>query len=182
MKKKNLLFGLIVVAAFLMIIPINAAADTYNGAWEPVVSPFFSFDVTPSSGPGSLYLYDWGAISSDLQLISDGTYSFTVVYIWWDTGDSKYYAGFSDSDKGLDLGDDTQFGFYFKKSNKHTLYSIVTNSPNFSYNIIDDQAGGDSSNMEVQITRAAPIPIPSTVWIFGAGLIGLVGIRRKLRS
>jgi len=28
----------------------------------------------------------------------------------------------------------------------------------------------------------APVPIPATVWIFGAGLVGLVGIRRKLRS
>jgi hypothetical protein len=27
-----------------------------------------------------------------------------------------------------------------------------------------------------------PVPIPSTVWIFGAGVIGLFGIRRKLRS
>ena len=27
-----------------------------------------------------------------------------------------------------------------------------------------------------------PVPIPATAWIFGAGLVGLVGIRRKLRS
>ena len=26
------------------------------------------------------------------------------------------------------------------------------------------------------------VPIPATVWIFGAGLLGLVGIRRKLKS
>jgi hypothetical protein len=26
------------------------------------------------------------------------------------------------------------------------------------------------------------VPIPSTVWIFGAGLVSLVGIRRKLRN
>jgi len=26
------------------------------------------------------------------------------------------------------------------------------------------------------------VPIPATVWIFGAGLIGLVGIRRKIRN
>ena len=28
----------------------------------------------------------------------------------------------------------------------------------------------------------AAVPIPATVWIFGARLIGLVGVRRKLRA
>jgi len=27
-----------------------------------------------------------------------------------------------------------------------------------------------------------PVPIPSTAWILGTGIIGLVGIRRKLKS
>ena len=30
--------------------------------------------------------------------------------------------------------------------------------------------------------HVGPVPIPATVWIFGAGLMGLVGIRRKLKS
>lgn len=28
----------------------------------------------------------------------------------------------------------------------------------------------------------APVPIPAAVWLFGSGLIGLVGVRRKFRS
>ena len=30
--------------------------------------------------------------------------------------------------------------------------------------------------------HVGPVPIPATVWIFGAGVIGLFGIRRRLRS
>ena len=30
--------------------------------------------------------------------------------------------------------------------------------------------------------HVGPVPIPATVWMFGAGLMGLVGIRRKLKS
>jgi len=45
-----------------------------------------------------------------------------------------------------------------------------------------------NANVELSLISATsdddigPVPIPGTVWIFGAGLIGLVGIRKKVKS
>ena len=48
---------------------------------------------------------------------------------------------------------------------------------------------GTGAELKVEIINSdgdpdgfAAIPIPATVWIFGAGVIGLFGIRRRLRS
>ncbi len=35
---------------------------------------------------------------------------------------------------------------------------------------------------ETGITAAVDVPIPGAVWLLGSGLVGLVGLRRKLRS
>lgn len=39
----------------------------------------------------------------------------------------------------------------------------------------------DFNDLVVEVT-VAPIPIPGAVWLLGSGLIGIVGIRRKLRT
>jgi hypothetical protein len=31
-------------------------------------------------------------------------------------------------------------------------------------------------------TAAAPVPIPAAVWLFGSGLVGLIGLRRRLKK
>lgn len=37
-------------------------------------------------------------------------------------------------------------------------------------------------SMAVHDGNVAPVPLPAAVWLFGAGLLGLVGIRRKFKS
>jgi hypothetical protein len=36
--------------------------------------------------------------------------------------------------------------------------------------------------IEARITAQAPVPIPPTVWLLGAGLVGLIGLRRRLKG
>jgi hypothetical protein len=41
----------------------------------------------------------------------------------------------------------------------------------------------NNSSMTVQYqSQLAPVPIPAAVWLLGSGLVGLIGIRRRIRS
>ncbi|MEW6267228.1 MAG: VPLPA-CTERM sorting domain-containing protein [Thermodesulfobacteriota bacterium] len=42
----------------------------------------------------------------------------------------------------------------------------------FDYFILDD----------IQYNGGAPVPIPGAVWLLGSGLVGLIGLRRKLQA
>ena len=41
---------------------------------------------------------------------------------------------------------------------------------------------GDSSYYAFLYTPDTPVPIPPTVWIFGSALVGLIGIRKRIKS
>jgi hypothetical protein len=52
---------------------------------------------------------------------------------------------------------------------------IVTDIKDFKANVA-------VKNIEFEVSKSIPSPIPSTVWIFGASLIGLIGVRRKFHT
>ena len=54
-----------------------------------------------------------------------------------------------------------------------SLYHTVV--ANFSPGISVNTAAGKSDSVS-----PAPVPLPGAVWLLGAGLIGLVGVRRKM--
>ena len=181
MKKKNLIVVLIIAAAFLLLIPLNTIAAMeapvpYSGAWDRNSDDAFFIELTPDSGSGSLYMYDWNN-DDNLLIINDNVYESNTIYFL--SNDSGWYASDDNSINTGDLllGDDTIFGLYF--------YDGVTKYFDYTYEL----TSGDSyklvnsnTNMTVVAHDINPVPIPATVWIFGAGLIGLVGIRRKLKS
>ncbi len=41
--------------------------------------------------------------------------------------------------------------------------------------------GGDPNAYYLDVPLAAPVPVPAAVWLLGSGLIGLMGLRRRLR-
>ena len=52
---------------------------------------------------------------------------------------------------------------------------------------LDLYAGGNAYSSGVATTydwsfRVSPVPVPSAVWLFGSGLIGLIGIARRKKS
>jgi hypothetical protein len=51
------------------------------------------------------------------------------------------------------------------------------------FDILTNWGGGDNAGhvglSEVQFHSAAPVPIPAAVWLFGTGVLGLFGVRRK---
>jgi hypothetical protein len=74
---------------------------------------------------------------------------------------------------GFDTKCDAILNFFGIGTETPFNYATFTLGWNFS--------GSDIVPVSVDL-RNTPVPIPATMWIFGAGLVGLVGIRRKLRS
>ena len=70
-------------------------------------------------------------------------------------------------DGGLQPGDESYFYFIKTTATNYTLGSTV---------LID---GGIAS---VQSYAPSAVPVPAAVWLFGSGLIGLVGVARRKKS
>jgi hypothetical protein len=43
-------------------------------------------------------------------------------------------------------------------------------------------ATGAGTSVILTNINVAPVPIPAAVWLFGTGLLGLLGIRRKIKK
>ncbi|MCP3669209.1 MAG: DUF4114 domain-containing protein [Gammaproteobacteria bacterium] len=96
------------------------------------------------------------------------------------------------------------FGFYlispdkggstfYSDSNGYDYFKVFQNdndSSMFKLAIEDLYGGGDKdhNDMIVHVTsvlsppNVSTVPIPGAVWLLGSGLVGLIGIRRKIRS
>jgi|GEM_PF-3214017 len=61
----------------------------------------------------------------------------------------------------------------------------ITPSGEFSIVFSESTSGNDKMTLEyIKVTAtgsdtSSPVPVPAAVWLFGSGLVGIVGIRRK---
>jgi hypothetical protein len=184
MAKKHLMLVLILSASFLLILnPSRSIASTYGGAWLPNSNDIFTFSWDNSGNDAhSFWLYDWGDTTEELLLFNNQQGNNAT--IWFLSNGGNWYASFDETQDGSDLflGPTPEFGFYF-------YYALNTPQINTTYELnncgidcfelIDNQSS-PNTHMRVWVHDAAPVPIPSTVWIFGIGILTIVGIRRKV--
>lgn len=48
--------------------------------------------------------------------------------------------------------------------------------------LIADNADFDFNDMVLMVESVQPVPVPAAVWLFGSGLLGLIGIARRKRA
>lgn len=158
----------------------SAATFTYDGAWQTNDIDFFFYVTFSAPNPDAeLYIYDFDEGASDDLLIYDNGYSpFATVYLTLDSG--IWYAGLSAGAKTLDLGVSKNIGFYFSDgTNDYPSYLVTTTSfPGEVYQLSDSNTG-----MTVIVSDIAPasVPLPTTLFLMGSGIIPLVVYRRKSR-
>ena len=100
-----------------------------------------------------------------------GVFSVTGLATLDGTVDFNFMNGFTPT-----KGDEFTFLNFGSKSGDFS--SIIV--PGFSSAAYTEIVGPNSLTLE--FNQAAPVPIPAAVWIFGSGLIGLIGIRRRKRT
>ena len=136
------------------------------------------------AGRGSLTLtggVDFGGAGTNIaegtKLMKDGEFSFNEV-TWLDffPGENKWFvtiASFADY-KDKDLL--THYGM---------PGGLYNGNCNISFEAEDDNPTDGFTSSKVlsgDISNYPAVPIPGAVWLFGSGLIGLVGLGRKFRS
>ena len=177
------------VAATLLLTSFTATAATI---WAPtnMDTDFIQFDFAgnPNAGAGI------STTGGTLALFDDSDFGGTPLIIGKDGGqvvftdnnDGSWTADFFDvsdnlggsiplsGDNSFSLGMDWGAG-YVGDSN-----ATLISSPDTYLIVFDglDGSGGQISGNTLAVDLA-PIPVPAAVWLFGSGLIGLIGIARR---
>jgi hypothetical protein len=147
------------------------------------------------SGVSSNLYSVWTTNTSPYGDITGQTLTIDTMVTDSETGTAQFYVGRGDTfyvDGTWDIGADTDW----------TTHTAVLNSANFT-----PWTGGPNGSLALADVLQAPtemgiffsgatasgsgnfdvdnfgtVPIPGALWLLGSGLIGIVGVRRKLRS
>jgi hypothetical protein len=63
----------------------------------------------------------------------------------------------------------------------YTEYQFTAISDNLGMSTLTFNFQNDQSVFHLDDVSATPTPIPAAVWLFGSGLLGLIGVRRRAR-
>jgi len=138
---------------------IDATADTTFGFGGANFERFFSFEAT--SGSGNLSLSVDVEIQAEVQ--GAGTIVNSDALFGYEVGTSGVVASKAGLEMNGNSGDQSQ-----------------TLSTTLSFSVFMEQ--GDVIDMFAEGgPEVSAIPIPAAAWLFGSGLIGLVGISRRKR-
>ena len=103
-------------------------------------------------------------INNSIELLSG---SFNPGWTYTATGISAAFNGY-----GVDV----------KHADLLTALGVPVNAPFefFGFSVgFDFDGDGNATAISTDIINTSPVPVPAAVWLFGSGLIGLVGIARR---
>ena len=138
----------------------------------------FIFHVTSDTSTGNLLV--GGNNNSNFEVIENLEESinyFSVTSSGWYTFQHDFY-DYGDGTLACDLN--------LKDANGNVLYTETRNSP---ADVLATEIGGNrygwftfvdvEGGLAVDNTELNAVPIPAAAWLFGTGILGLVGLRRK---
>jgi hypothetical protein len=174
-----------VCACLFALITTSATAATI---WAPtnIDTDFIQVDFGISTNGGILALFDDSdtAFANALEIgqnggqvvftdNNDGSWNAEVFDVTSTSGGSITLSGNNSFSLGMNWGTG-----YFGDTN-----ASLTSSPDTYLIVFEglDGSGGRLSGNTLAVDLA-PIPIPAAIWLFGSGLLGLVGIARRKKA
>jgi hypothetical protein len=192
----------------LMIISVSAKAETFNvvsGTFEAIGLDGVSLDYTVLTGNGALTEGVYDGSAAGIATDPDATYAGFEETLFFGNTIYFYYAPsgvFDDIEAPLHNAPSINFGSmtadmtsmfanwnsdpsigYIGEFNVGGIANVVAlgaNSWELSWSQI--QADGPFLGVTTEMTMViSQVPVPSAAWLFGSGLIGLIGLaKRKL--
>jgi hypothetical protein len=168
----NYLFRLLCTALIFVISgSANAITDLTGDTW----------DVTGDDG---VWTWDGSTLVFTSQIPSGADFDIEGYFDWIGSGGQSGRELFS----GTYLSDDTLFLSGYQLINASSIIlanyaALVT--PDGNTIIGDWDSGvvpGSGVPGDFMAVRSSVVPIPAAVWLFGSGLLGLVGIARKKKA
>ena len=185
MKGKRMLFGMMIVAALLIMAqPSVSNAASYSGAWlSNDATDWFAVDISiDTNSTDSFSMYKWkqqnNDLNDDLMVFSAGVAGMYTQTVYFTQENSTWYAGLTDGAKTLNLGESAVFGFSFNVgSTPHFDYNLVVLAENESYEL-------SRNNLDITIITSdiQPVPLPASALLLGSGMVGLIGFGKRMRK
>lgn len=186
---RRLLFRGLVIGLFLFGFVVMANASLIG---DSVTATHFSPDLSPTSGGSPQTTYVVVGTSDLMYPISASTYTVNVeedeikvLFYTPDWAPTRYWSHSTFNGLVVDSLNDSS-GYPLNAVTINTNFvswndsrawfdadTVYFNWENLSYN---------SSTYFNATLEFSPVPIPGAVWLLGSGLIGVVGIRRKLNN
>ncbi len=183
MKTSNHIYNILIILSFL-IIPSRTMADLLVETFDTTGDTLgtFSLDTLPgdrtthwfsSSGNGELWLNSWG----DPNSIKFNAGVFEVVS--FDIRNLHSGHNFSQNIKFYDQNLNVLQTLTLAPIYDNVFHTITVGIDNVSVVQFDHFGSNYAIDNFTYDTGATPVPEPTTMLLFGTGIAGLVGLRRK---
>ncbi len=166
----------IVMAVFACILSVNIAQAAIVNPGD-VYRMDFDFSSDPFSGPYSNAAY---SIFFGSDALDNGANLNVSLY---DSSDIFYGSGFLTGSASNDINIEIGSGFGLVSPMTDTIgYVLLTSTAtfellDFSLMLLDSSGSLWTEKALLPITQV--VPVPAAAWLFGSGLIGLIGIARR---
>ena len=167
------------------MLGLSSAAASAATIWSPTNedADFIQFDFAGiTTNGGTLALFDESDFGGTALIIGstggnvvftdnlNGTWKAEYFNVSNVSGGSITLSGGNTFSLGINWG----AGYYGDSS-----YSLQSSPDTYLINFDGQGADGSDKSGSTLAVDLAPIPVPAAVWLFGSGLIGLVGVARR---
>jgi len=161
--------------------------DLINGSNS---SSYRTIDLTGFSINANGYF----VVCGDASLVANCDYSFTTSSSWFQNGSPDAVALYSDSTIVDSLSYEgyqspfTEGSELLLEDNNTEILSIIRmpdgfdnndNASNFQLGCITPGTANIAGTGDCSTASVSAVPVPAAVWLFGSGLLGLVGVARR---
>lgn len=191
-KKVGLLLALVCV--FGLSLQANAATTIYTdkASWEAAFFSVTTEDFTDSAlNAGVSVVSDAGSVTggiwSDRLVPSGDSTTFSFASAIFGFGGDWDLAGPAGQGTGITLtltllaGGTEVLTTEIPRSTAGTFWGFVSDVAFTDVLLTAGTQSGvaETFHLDNMVYSASPVPVPAAVWLFGSGLLGLLGVRRK---